>query len=226
MFNFDKDVFSIGGWLTKEEGKFLYESAKKLSKNANIIEIGSWKGRSTICFGMGVRDGNGATIYAIDPHKGSSEHIKRFGKIDTYKEFLNNINTAGIEKFVVPIKATSEEAAKDFNKQANFILVDGAHEYGYVKKDYDLWFPKLVNGGIIAFHDCWHAPGVHFLTALILFTSTKVRKPRLLDTLTTMEKVEQNSLVDRVCNILFVLYRLLFGWIGTIKMDSSGTVNK
>jgi len=220
MLKFDDNIAHIGGWLTKEEGLFLYESAKRLSKEDVIIEIGSWKGRSTICFGMGTRDGNGAIIYAIDPHKGSSEHIKRFGRIDTYNEFLCNIKAAGIEKFVIPIKNTSEEAVKSFSQKVSFILVDGAHEYGFVKKDYNFWFPKIVNGGIIVFHDSWGAPGVHFLTALILFTSTKVRKPRLLDTITIMEKVERNSLVDRGYNILFVFYRLFVGWMGTIKMDN------
>lgn len=222
MFNFNIDVAHIGGWLTRDEGEFLYENAKSLPKNNVIIEIGSWKGRSTICLGMGTRDGKGTTIYAIDPHKGSSEHIRLFGKVDTYREFRSNIKSAGIEKFVTPIIKTSEAAAKDFHRQVNFVFVDGAHEYEYVRKDYELWFPKIVNGGIIAFHDSWHSPGVQFLTAMILFSSGKVRKPRLLDTLTIMEKVERNSLSDRVCNIMFVFYRLLAGWIGTVKINFFG----
>ncbi len=222
MFNFKKDVSSIGGWLTKEEGEFLYKNAKSLAKDNVIIEIGSWKGRSTICMAMGSRDGNGAIIYAIDPHKGSSEHIRLFGKVDTYKEFLKNIRSAVIEKYVSPIVKTSEAAAKDFKQKVNFVFVDGAHEYKYVRKDHDLWFPKIVNGGIIAFHDSWHSPGVQLLTAMILFSSGKVRKPRLLDTLTIMEKVERNSLSDRIYNILFVFYRLLAGWIGTVKINLFG----
>lgn len=224
MLNFNKDIVNIEGWLTEDEGKFLYESAKQLPEGANIVEIGSWKGRSTVCFGMGLKDGKGSKVYAIDPHKGSSEHKKWFGKVDTYKEFLANIKSAGVDKFVVPIKKTSEEAVNGFGGNANFVLVDGAHEYEYVKKDYELWFPKLVDGGTIAFHDCWHALGVHYLTAKILLTSSQVRKPRLLDTLTILEKVSKNTLFDRLFNFVFVLYRLLFGWVGTLKMDFSGTV--
>lgn len=226
MLNFNENVAKIGGWLTKDEGKFLYQSAKNISKNGKIIEIGSWKGRSTICFGLGVKDGNGAKIYAIDPHKGSSEHIKWFGKVDTYKEFLSNIHKAGIDKYVIPIKATSEDASGKVAKPVDFILVDGAHEYSYVKKDYDLWFPKLQNSGIIAFHDCWHAIGVHYLTTKILLTSNSIRSPKLIDTLTVMEKVEQNNLLDRLYNFVFVIYRLVFGWVGTLKMDYTGTVLK
>lgn len=222
MFSFTKDVSHIGGWLTRNEGKFLYENAKSLAKNNVIIEIGSWKGRSTICLAMGVRDGNGAIIYAIDPHKGSSEHHRLFGKVDTYREFIRNIKAAEVEKFIKPVVKTSEATSRGFKEQVNFVFVDGAHEYRYVRKDYDVWFPKIVNGGTIAFHDSWHSPGVQLLTTMILFSSGKVRKPRLLDTLTIMEKVEKNSLTDRIYNILFVFYRLLVGWIGTVKINFFG----
>jgi predicted O-methyltransferase YrrM len=224
MFNFSKQVSRIPGWLTKSEAEFLYSSAKNLSKNAKIVEIGSWKGRSTICFGLGSKDGNKIKIYAIDPHTGSSEHKKWFGKVDTYKEFLENVKNAKVSDLVIPIKKTSENAVSDVEEDINFVLVDGAHEYTFVKKDYELWFPKLVNGGTIAFHDCWHAIGVHYLTSKLLLTSSRVKDPRLIDTLTTMEKCKQNNLFDRFYNFLFVIYRLFFGWIGTLKMDFTGTI--
>ncbi len=202
----------------------MYESARKLSRRGIVIEIGSWKGRSTICFGSGSKDGQGATTYSIDPHTGSSEHIRQFGKVDTYDEFLKNIKVTEVHKYIVPVRKTSEEASKNFDKKVDFILVDGAHEYVYVNKDYKLWFPKLKNGGIIAFHDCYQALGVHLLTALILVTSSKVKDPKLVDTLTIIKKIERNSLTDRFNNILFVLYRLLFGWIGVLKIDYFGTI--
>jgi len=226
MLNFEKDVAKIGGWLTKSEAEFLYDSAKKISMHGKIVEIGSWKGRSTICLGLGAKDGKGATVYAIDPHSGSSEQRRWFGKVDTFNEFLNNIKEAGVGKYIIPIKKTSEEAAAGFDGEADFVFVDGAHEYKYVRKDYELWFPKLTDGGLIAFHDCWHTSGVHFLTALVLLTSTNVRKPRLLDTLTIMEKVSRNSFLDRLYNIIFIVFRLLFGWIGTLKINLTGTVTK
>jgi len=226
MLNFGQDIAQIGGWLTKEEGEFLYGSAKNLSKNTKIVEIGSWKGRSTICFGKGAQDGSGTAVYAIDPHIGSSEHKKWFGEVNTYREFKENISNAGIAKYIQPIKKTSEEAEKDFIGGADFVFVDGAHEYEFVKKDFELWFPRLKDGGIMAFHDCWHAPGVQLLTAQILLSSYRIRRPKLLDTLTIIEKVKQNTILDRVYNFIFVLYRLFFGWVGTIKMDNFGTVLK
>lgn len=75
MLDFKNEVEKIDGWLTEDEGIFLYESAKKVKQENAIVEIGSWKGRSTICLGKGVRDGNQATVYAMCSNKFRSAYI-------------------------------------------------------------------------------------------------------------------------------------------------------
>lgn len=224
MFDFKRDVSGVGGWLTEDEGTYLYEASKKLLSGDLVVEVGSWKGRSTICIGKGLKEGEGSSVYSVDPHTGSSEHIRRFGHVDTYSEFLSNIKAAGIDTFVLPLKMTSLEASKTFNKPVSLILIDGAHEYSFVKGDYKLWSPKVKKGGTIAFHDSWHQPGVQIFTAGLLLTANNLRKPRLLDTLTIVEKVEKNTLKERWLNVMFVAYRLVVGWRGTLKIDREGTV--
>ena len=98
MLDFKNDITKLGGWLTEAEGIFLYKTAKTISPKNVIVEIGSWKGKSTICLGKGVQDGNKAKIYAIHPHIGSSEHQKRFDHVDTYQEFIGNIKNAGVDE--------------------------------------------------------------------------------------------------------------------------------
>lgn len=39
------------------------------------------------------------------------------------------------------------------NNSVGFIYVDGGHAYHVVKSDIEKWYPKLVKGGIMAFHD-------------------------------------------------------------------------
>ena len=94
MFDFNKATENIGGWLTEAEGLSLYNIARKIKTGNAIVEVGSWKGKSTICLGNGSRDGNKIKIFAIDPYIGSSEHHKMFGKVDTFEEFKQNINRA------------------------------------------------------------------------------------------------------------------------------------
>ncbi len=226
MLDFKNNIAKIGGWLTEAEGIFLYQTAKEVDRGDAIVEIGSWKGKSTICLGRGTQGGNGAKTFAVDPHIGSSEHHKMFGEVDTYQEFLQNIKNAGIEEYIKPIHKTSEEASKNFHEPIGFLFVDGAHEFKFVQLDIKSWFSKVKDGGIIAFHDTWGFPGPNLATAILLLTSPQIKNPKLVDTITYCEKVKKNSFYDRAKNIIFLLYRTLFGWIGTIKLGRKGTVLK
>ena len=212
---------NIGGWLTEAEGHYLYETAKKVKKGNAIVEIGSWKGKSTICLGLGSRDGRGVKIVAIDPHTGNSEHGRRFGKVNTFAEFKRNIHKAGVSPYIESILDTSENASHTFYGRVGFIFIDGAHELKSVWSDWKLWFPKVIDNGIVAFHDTWHYPGPNFATAIILLTSHHVRHPRLVDTITCFEKVEKNFFLDRIQNTCFVLYRTLVGFWGAVKLSYS-----
>ncbi len=49
---------------------------------------------------------------------------------------------------------TSEDAVSSFSDETfDYIYVDGSHQYHNVKKDLELWWPKLKNGGIMGGHD-------------------------------------------------------------------------
>ncbi|RLC39554.1 MAG: hypothetical protein DRH33_02540 [Candidatus Nealsonbacteria bacterium] len=77
--------------VSDKEGEFLYNAAKNCMGRGVIIEIGSWKGRSTIWLGRGSKAGNKVKVFAIDPHTGSPWHRKMYGKVWTYEEFKKNI---------------------------------------------------------------------------------------------------------------------------------------
>ena len=226
MLDFKNTIAKIGGWLTEAEGIFLYQAAKSVDAKDVIIEIGSWKGKSTICLGKGAQDGSKNKVYAIDPHMGSPEHLKMFNKVDTYQEFLQNIRNAGIKQYIEPIRKTSEEASKNFHEPIGFMFVDGAHEFELVQLDIKSWFSKVRDGGIIAFHDTWGFLGPNLATTILLLTSSQINNPKLVDTITYLKKVKKNSFYDRAKNILFLLYRTLFGWIGAFKLAHMETVLK
>jgi hypothetical protein len=221
MFDFDKEISNIGGWLTEKEGLYLYNLTSKLSENGVVVEIGSWKGRSTICLGKGAKNIPGVKVYAIDPHTGSSEHLRWFGKVNTFPVFQENVKNASLESIVYPIKLTSKEALNNFKDSIDFLFIDGAHDFQNVNFDYKNWTSKLKIGGILGFHDCWHAIGVQFVSSKALIFDNFIN-PKLIDTLTVMEQTEEVKFGNRVWNILFIIFRFLFGWIGTIKMNYLG----
>jgi len=72
------------------------------------------------------------------------------------------------------IRDTSEDASRLFEDSSlDFVYIDAAHEYEVdqgdgkvagIKRDIEIWSPKLRPGGVLAGHDyvnCWHN-GTHF----------------------------------------------------------------
>ncbi len=192
----------VEGWLHPAEIRTLFKLAKACTGRGAIIEVGSWKGKSTICLASGSRAGRGTKIHAIDPHTGSPEHGQTIGEVWTFTEFQNNIKRAGVEDMVLPHVEESVSTAEKFNDPVELAFIDGLHEYEGVKADFDAWFPKVVDGGFMAFHDttCW--PGPLKVVSDCLFKSRNFRKVRFASSLTYGQKVTQNTLLQRLENRL------------------------
>jgi hypothetical protein len=116
-----------------------------------------------------------------------------------------NIKEYNVEDLIIPIVKTSEEAAINFEDSVEFIFIDGAHEYDLVKLDFELWFPKLIDGGIIAFHDTKIFGGPKKVVEDYIFKSKYFKGVNFVDSITFATKVKKNFLKDRVKNI-FVLF--------------------
>jgi predicted O-methyltransferase YrrM len=194
-------IDSIEGFLQPAEGLFLYKTAKNCRGRGVIVEIGSWKGKSTTWLAKGSQSGNNIKVYAIDPHTGSSENREKLGEVWTYQEFMRNIKKAEVDDIVVSILKTSEEAAREWNgKPIELLWIDGAHEYELVKLDFDLWSPYLVEGGIVAFHDTIVWGGPRRLVKEALYDSHNFSDVRFIDSLTSARKIHTNSRAQRLRN--------------------------
>ncbi len=184
------------GYLSLAEGRLLHRLAKECNAVGEIVEIGSWKGRSTIWIAFGSRQGSGKKVYAIDPHTGS----EGMPKGNSFKEFKANISKAGVSSLVKPIVKTSEQAASGFREKAAFVFIDGNHDYGFARQDFDLWFPKVSENGVMAFHDTNLVEGPKRVVNESVFPSRFFRRIGFADSITFAEKVSQNSFWDRLRN--------------------------
>jgi len=211
--NVERQAEAVEGWLNPAEGRSLYKLAKECTGRGVIVEIGSWKGKSTIWLGNGSKAGSRPKIHAIDPHTGSPQHRAALGEVWTFDEFKQNIKKAGIEDIVVPHVDFAESVAKTFDEPVEFIFIDGLHEYEGVKADFDSWYPKVINGGRMAFHDstCWD--GVLEVIKEGLFKSRHFRHIRFASSLTYGEKVAQNTFWERVGNRIMLCAFLTHAYV-------------
>jgi predicted O-methyltransferase YrrM len=183
----------VPGWLSDEEAVALYEFAKACTGRGVIVEIGSFKGRSTICLGLGSQAGQGVPVYAIDPGHG----WKRFA------EFEANIRRAGIERLVTPVAAASADAFRDFPEAAiELLFIDGSHRYDLVDLDFHLWTQKLVDGGMLAMHDTSaFFPGSCRVAEEQMYKGTGYRHVRFIfSSMTVGQKVRRVAVAERAAN--------------------------
>jgi len=143
----------IDGWLSDSEGELLYKLAKSVPSGQAIVEIGSWKGKSTVWLAKGAEAGQKNKVHSIDPHSGSEAHING-GETNTYPAFIGNLTKAGVQDIVVPLVKTPAEAAKRWRKGIGLLSIDAVHEYEDVKRDLLSWELHLLPGARVAFHDC------------------------------------------------------------------------
>ena len=129
------------------------------NKKLTGIEIGTAYGEHAF---MILNNLNIKTLYCIDVYK----------KYNEYSDFLNHktdimYNRAKnlLSKYnnqVIFIKKFSDDAINDIKEHVDFVYIDANHTYNYVKRDIELYYPKVKLGGIIGGHDFTPAYGVPY----------------------------------------------------------------
>lgn len=193
----------IQGWLTDPQVAFLYRTAMEARRGA-IVEIGSFCGKSTVVLAIGTRSGSNLPVYAIDPHIGSIEQNAELNGRSSEEIFRQNIEQAGVLDVVTPIVKKSADAANGWNQPIAFLWIDGDHSYEGAKSDFDLFSPWVVEGGVIAFHDC---DGETVAKAM----ARSFRQPGygsigVVDTITYAAKGAPKTLLDRAILTGRVIY--------------------
>lgn len=147
-------VQGINGWLSEREVAFLYHASLTCSRRSGVIlEIGSWQGKSTVCLALASAEAGKAPVYAVDPHEGVLEHDLWLSGQSSLDAFLSNIRQNDVNHLVVPVVRRSELLAPEWQLPISLLWIDGDHSYEGAKRDFMLFSPFVVDGGIIAFHD-------------------------------------------------------------------------
>jgi cephalosporin hydroxylase len=148
------------GW--RSEHAYLTSSIEEVRPGI-IVEIGVWKGGSTIFMADYLRNNaiNGVII-SVDTWLGSSDHwlqkqwfdslrIKN-GHQNIYRTFIANIMARKLQNYVVPLPIDSINASKILEARGirpSLLHIDAGHDYESVISDLRAWWPLLSDGGIL-----------------------------------------------------------------------------
>jgi hypothetical protein len=165
------------GWMSEVELAYLAECA---SKSRCIVEIGSWKGRSTLALACNTP----GIVYAVDTWKGTEQQGDELAQHPEgwlLEEFKRN--TAGLDNIVICEGPSVEMAARYAGLEVDMLFIDGYHTYEGVRSDILAWRPMLRPGGILCGHD--YIPP--YWEGLLRAVRELVPKFRVIDTIWTTE---------------------------------------
>ena len=152
------------GWNSNHE---LLARTVREARPRLVVEIGVWKGASTITLAKAMREiGHDGAVLAVDTWLGSFEHWLKpnifpdlkhvHGYPQLYYTFLSNVAGEGIEAWVVPLPIDSAGAHGILLHHAvrpDCIHIDAGHDYDSVTADLARWWERLAPGGWIIADD-------------------------------------------------------------------------
>lgn len=146
----------LAGLIPEDVGLALSELAAGVPARHAVVEIGSYKGKSTCYLASGAKRGLGAHVWAIDPWDLGSNVNGRFGFAErsTREAFDRQVESMGHAKAITPIQGFSVEVAAQWEGPAvGLLYVDGDHCEDAVYGDYRSWQPYLAAGATVVFDD-------------------------------------------------------------------------
>lgn len=191
-------ISKLEGYLSEVQGFTLMVLAEQGPGAGAIVEIGSFKGKSTCWLAKGAKKASREKVTAIDAFTGSPEHqpgmenedhdVVRIGT--TLEAFKRNIAAIGVDDYVETIVAKSQDAATTWQGPIRLLFIDADHSYEASKQDFDLWSPHVARGGLVCLHDIGHWPGVTEFYDREVKTNAVYREVLNVMGLVVLEKIE------------------------------------
>jgi predicted O-methyltransferase YrrM len=127
------------GWCGGGQPVFLYRLSRGLSGSGEIVEIGTFAGKSATALAMAQRDANGRPVHTID--------------IVEHPEVAKNLARLGVDRWVRRITGDSRAVAAAWTRPIELLFIDGGHAYAEARGDIDAWTPFVVEDGLVVVHD-------------------------------------------------------------------------
>jgi len=165
------ELETLDGLISAEVGELLHNHAATIPASNAIVELGSYKGKSTAYLARGAKIGHGASVFAVDAwsEEVSAWRNRVLSRLPsaTYREFLDQITRAGVRDQVTPVRSMTTLAAEMWEDMAlespvGLLYIDGDHHFEAAVADYRAWRPHLADDALVIFddYDTDNNPGV------------------------------------------------------------------
>ena len=156
-------VADVDGWMSPGQGATLFDAAARCPNDGLIVEIGSFRGRSTIVLATAADPS--VEVIAIDPHAGNDrgpQEIDGFEDeaADDHTVFTENLTAAGVADRVRHVREFSDTALELVDGEIDVLYIDGAHRYAPARADIRAWGARVGDGGTMLIHDSFSSIGV------------------------------------------------------------------
>ncbi len=162
----------VDGLLTERECYILVLLAVCPTVEGEVLEIGSFKGLSTVLLATALEFTNDPRLHACDPWAAAEAHGATNPTNDeTFRIFQESLARTGVSERVTIHRKLSSDLAVGWDRPLRLLWIDGDHSVAGASEDFEHFSQHVVPGGIVAFHDVLHfhpGPSQVFATRVLL----------------------------------------------------------
>jgi predicted O-methyltransferase YrrM len=152
-----REANPVEGYLAPNEMRFLALLAACPTARGEVLEIGSFKGKSTVILAKAAALTENPRIYAVDPMTAPSVTDPDLrGQESSFTDFQRNLAVHNVADAIEFHRTFSFKLAENWERPLRLLWIDGDHTYKGTKLDFDGFAPHLSDGGIVAIHDVLH----------------------------------------------------------------------
>jgi SAM-dependent methyltransferase len=158
----------IPGWMPEHELRVIEDLARRVKPHGNVVEVGSFCGRSSWCWAKSVHPT--VKVHCLDiwdpsahpyhpPVAGEKDSdLGRFGMASDWREAIGSLEnfqryTADCPNIVAHRGASPGDFASWPPASADLVFLDGVHHNPTFARDLEFWWERLKPGGIFCGDD-------------------------------------------------------------------------
>lgn len=157
MLTFD-ELAELDGLISRDVGELLHNLAALVRADQSIVELGSYRGKSTCYLATGAALDNRPRVYAVDAWsiEVSAWRNAVLSQLPSpeYNDFIAQLVKADVAELVTPVRSLTTLAAESFDGEpVGLLYIDGDHHREAVLADFRAWRRHLAPDAVVVFDD-------------------------------------------------------------------------